>query len=447
MSGTTQAASPVRTRPAPPVRIVHLGVGAFSRSHTAWFTAHAADAEAWGIAAYTGTSSSLADALNAQDGVYTLVVRSADGDTAEVIESLVRAHPGGDLEHLVADLAAAQTAIVTLTITEAGYRASPDGDPDLSDPMVVADLESLAAMEEATDLGAVPVRTALGRLVLGLEARRRAGGAPIAVVSCDNLPDNGGTLRRAVLSLAAASPVTEEWCEASVSFVSTSVDRITPRVGDADARALAECYRDPVVVIAEPFADWVLSGEFPAGRPQWEAAGARFTDELEPWEARKLWLLNGAHSILACLGPMRGHREVAEAIADPVCRGAVERFWDEAERHLPVSLDVARYRDDLLARFDNPRIVHLLSQIAGDMITKLRLRIAPVARLERAQGRDAAACAEAFAVWMLGQLSDDAELAEVREQLRRVDAALAADVDFVHRVRSTAVDRRSLTLA
>jgi len=59
---------------------------------------------------------------------------------------------------------------------------------------------------------------------------------------------------------------------------------------------------DGAPVVTEPFASWVISGDFPAGRPQWEQAGALFVDDIEPYERRKLWLLNGAHSILAYLG-------------------------------------------------------------------------------------------------------------------------------------------------
>ena len=111
----------VRESPAPPVRIIHMGLGAFHRSHLAWYTAHAGDSAQWGIAAYTGRSAGLADDLSAQDGLYTLIVRSPAGDDAERIGSIVRAHPGTDIPSFVNDVAAPATAIVSLTITEAAY--------------------------------------------------------------------------------------------------------------------------------------------------------------------------------------------------------------------------------------------------------------------------------------------------------------------------------------
>lgn len=389
---------------APPVRIVHLGLGAFSRSHLAWYTAHAENASEWGIAAYAGRSRDLADRLTAQGGLYTLVERGPECDRFEVIGSVVRAHAGDDLESLLRDLAAPETAIVTLTITETGYASTPDGSPDLDHFGMARDLDALRAFgsEAAVASLARPV-TALGRLALGLELRRRADGPALALVSCDNLPDNGDRLRRGIEGLAAAAfPALADWLAANVSFVSTSVDRITPRVeaGDIAEVSAATGWLDEAPVIAEPFSDWVLSGEFPSGRPAWESAGATFVTDLEPYELRKLWMLNGAHTLLACAGLLRGHVTVAEAIADPECRSAVERLWDEDARNLPADLDLDDYRAALLERFSNARIEHRLDQIAIDSVAKLRVRVAPVAERELAAGRSAQGCAAVLAVWI-----------------------------------------------
>lgn len=414
----------LRTKPAPPVRIVHLGVGAFSRSHAAWYTAHAKDADEWGIAAYSGRSTGLVDALQKQDCVYTLIARSPDGDRAERIESIVRAHAGGELSPFLTDLASPQTAIVTLTITEAGYMGGADA-------AFRADRADLSALGDSRSLESARPRTALGRLALGLEARRRTSAAPLALVSCDNLPDNGGILRERLLEMLPEE--TAAWAAASVAFVSCSVDRITPALSDAELERLRTDYGDAAPVVAEPFSDWVLSGDFPAGRPAWETAGARFAAELEQWEARKLWLLNGAHTILACSGILAGHDTVAEAIADPECRALVEDFWDEASSHLPERVEPASYRLALIERFRNARIVHRLSQIALDSETKLRLRIAPVAERERRLGRSAAGCARAFAAWLRfsGEAEEFLRASGARPSvLARISSQLDQDAHF-----------------
>ena len=126
-----------------------------------------------------------------------------------------------------------------------------------------------------------------------------------------------------------------------------------------------------------------------------------FVDDIEPYENRKLWLLNGAHSLLAYAGQLRGHATVAEALQDELCRQAVERFWDEAETNLPgPDLQIPAYRAALLERFGNGRIAHHLAQIAMDGSTKLRMRAVPVLLAERAQGRSGAAAALMIAAWM-----------------------------------------------
>ena len=350
-----------------PVRIVHLGLGNFQRAHQAWYTEHAADRAEWGIAGFTVRSAGLADRLTAQDGLYSLVERGPEVDRVEVIGSLVEAHPG-DSPRLAELLAAPETAVVTLTVTEAGYSFDGDAPP-----------------------------LALGRLAAGLETRRRAGAGPIALVSCDNLPSNAAVLRRA---LERIDPGLDDWLDETATFVSTSVDRITPRLTSAELAWLrmASGWDDDAPVVAEPFSDWVLQGAFPAGRPQWETAGARFVDDVEPFERRKLWLLNGAHTILAASGPGRGHETVAAAFDDPYCAALVTGFWDEAGRHLTsAGLDIPAYLAQLRQRFANPRIAHRLTDIADQAPAKVRVRLLPVLQAERAAGRSGAATLRALA--------------------------------------------------
>jgi len=355
---------------APPVRIVHLGLGNFHRAHQAWYTEHSADRADWGIAGFAVRNAGLAERLAAQDGLFSLVERGPDTDDLSVIGSLVEAHPG-DAPRFAELLAAPSTTVVTLTITEAGYRL--DDRPPL----------------------------ALNRLVMGLEARRAARGGPLAIVSCDNLPANGAATRTAVLGLATALDRSlAGWVDERVSFVSTSVDRITPHLTDAELAGLrtASGWEDAAPVVAEPFSDWVLQGDFPAGRPQWESAGARFVDDVEPFERRKLWLLNGAHTILAASGPGRGHQTVAAAFADPHCSALVAGFWDEAARHLSdASLDIPGYLAQLRQRFANPRIAHRLTDIADQAPAKVRVRLLPVLQAERAAGRSGDATVLALA--------------------------------------------------
>ena len=165
------SSSPVRLsrasghgRPAAPVRIVHLGVGNFFRAHQAWYTEHAPDAAEWGIAAFTGRSPAMADALRPQDGLYTLITRGTDGDSYEVVSTLSAVHSSSEHEAFLAYQRSPGLAIVTLTVTEAGYLRGPGGHLDLTNPGVVTDIQTLRADPQA------PVATTPGRIVAGLPA-------------------------------------------------------------------------------------------------------------------------------------------------------------------------------------------------------------------------------------------------------------------------------------
>jgi fructuronate reductase len=419
--------------PRRPVRIVHIGLGRFFRAHQAWYTQHATDAADWGIAAFTVRSPRAADELVAADFSYPLIVRGPDGDTREQIDSVVAAHDGADVEALLRYLASPEVAVITLTVTEGGYGLDADGAPDLADAAVQSDLDALRRHASSA-------QTVLGRLILGLDARRRAAAGPIAIVPCDNIPDNGAFVARGVTGFAAqVDGDLAEWIRQNVSFVSTSVDRITPQAAEGE-------------IVTEPFADWVLAGDFPAGRPQWEGAGARFVDDIEPWENRKLWLLNGAHCVLAFTGIPKGLETVSEAVVDPDCRALVEAFWAEAVVCLPPGTEHEEYREQLVARFANRRIVHRLSQIATGATAKVQFRFAAVAERTLDAGRTPDASAEATAAWIdwlrTGPSETDARADEVAAAtasddpvaalIAVVSPRLAASESFVARVRASA---------
>ncbi|MGH1549071.1 mannitol dehydrogenase family protein [Leifsonia poae] len=368
-----------------PVRVAHLGLGAFHRAHQAWFTQVANDAGAnetgdgWGIAAFTGRRPDAARILAAQDSVYSLVTRGPSDDNVTIVEALSRVHDGADDAAWLATLADPQVAVLTLTVTEAGY---------------------------------LPGASAPGRVRDGLAARFRADAGGLAVVSCDNLSGNGRVLREAVLALTADDADLDAWVRSEVSFVSTMVDRITPATTEQDlvtVRALAG-WDDAAPVITEPFSEWVLAGSFPAGRPVWEAGGARFVDDVEPFERRKLRLLNAGHSLLAYHGLLRGRQTIAEAAADPRLAAELKQLWAEQRPGLPFDdAAVAAAEETLRERFANARIEHRLAQVATDGSQKLGPRIVEPLRERLAAGLEPGeAQLGVLAAWTLHLLSGDA---------------------------------------
>ncbi|MGH3627815.1 MAG: mannitol dehydrogenase family protein, partial [Sciscionella sp.] len=368
---------------AAPVRAVHLGLGGFHRAHQAWYTA--ADPE-WGIAAYTFRNTELPRWLTEQGGLYTMLTRGEQENHVEIVPSISRAHAGTERDQWLADVATPEVAVITLTVTESAYHAAQPGQD-----------------------------SAVARLVEGLDRRYRANAAPIALVSCDNLPHNGAVLRRAIhdsvdRGVAGVDAGLGTWIDESVSFVDTVVDRITPATTGADRETVSTilALEDRAPVVTEPFTEWLLAGQFPGGRPEWERRGARFVDDVDAYQQRKLQFLNGAHTLLAYVGLARGYRTVSDALHDDTIAAAMESWWDTAARHstLP-GKHLAAYRERLRARFAAPGIEHRLAQIAKDGSQKIPARILPVLRAERREGRLPGSAVTVLAAWLRYLRADD----------------------------------------
>ena len=381
--------------------VVHLGAGAFHRAHQgAVFDDLARRGDLrWGVIGASLRSPAVAAQMNPQDGLYSLVVRDGGAESVRVIGAvkamLVAPHdPAG----LVAAMAAAQTHLVTLTVTEKGYKLDPaTGELLESDPDLALDLKDLSRP-----------RTAIGLIVAALSARRSRSIQPFTAISCDNLPSNGARLRQATLALARRhDPALADWIAAEGAFPETMVDRITPAVTPADLEALSTRIglSDEAMVKTEPFTQWVIEDAFTGPRPEFEAVGVQVTRSVAPWETAKLRLLNGAHSAIAYLGGLAGIAFVHQFVAEPSGARLVERLWDEAATTLdpPSGLDVGAYREALMARFSNTALQHQTRQIAMDGSQKLPQRLlAPMAvRLERNQSIEALALA--VAAWMRWQ--------------------------------------------
>jgi fructuronate reductase len=370
--------------------IVHIGLGNFHRAHQAVHTAAAlAHTDGpWGILGVASRSTDIADALREQDLRYTVLELSPTGTRITVPAAHTGVLVGAHQAEAVLDAMAAQdTSIITLTVTEHGYTYSPrTRGLDFDNPAVQSDLA-----------GAASPRTAIGQIVRGLQRRLRAHAAPITVLSCDNLTANGTQTGRLVREFVEVLPATERdelasWLATAVTFPNTMVDRIVPATTDVYREAVAQHLgvRDAVAVPAEPFSMWVLEDRFAAGRPQWEHGGALFTDDVEPYELLKLRLLNGTHSLIAYLGALHGCETIPAAIAQPFIANAARRvLYDEYLPSLtvPADIDVDAYVEQLFERWANTALGHRTRQVGSDGSVKLGQRIPAPALLRLRAGR------------------------------------------------------------
>ncbi|HJS91994.1 MAG TPA: mannitol dehydrogenase family protein [Steroidobacteraceae bacterium] len=375
---------------------VHFGPGAFHRAHQASYFERLLEKDPTrALCAVSLRTASLRDALAPQDGLYTLVELDA-APTLRIIgalrELLVAAESPGAVSSRLCD---PDTSVVTMTVTEKGYCLDGSGELDLAHPDIAHDLRHPETP-----------RSLIGWLVCGLELRRERGLAPYLLVSCDNLADNGPTLRRAVLAFAARRAAgLAAWIEKTARFPRTMVDSITPATDQAlrDRVAQAAGLVDAWPVQRERFVQWVLEEVESAAQPDWASVGVTVSRDVTAYERAKLRLLNGAHSSLAYLGLLAGLETVAEAVAQPLLRAFIERLMvEDIGRTLtaPGADALDEYRQSILRRFENPAMRHQLSQIAWDGSQKLPIRILGTIADALRLGQPLARLTTPVAAWM-----------------------------------------------
>ena len=395
---TTRAQTPAYDRSKLTAGIVHIGLGNFHRAHMAVYLddlfAKGLSLD-WAIlgAGVREGDAKMREALLAQDCLSTVIELDPAGKSARRIGSMIGFLPvQPDNAALIAAMADPKIRIVSLTVTEGGYFIDPaTGLFDPKAPEIVAD-------------AANPHRTAFGAIIAALKARRAAGVAPFTVMSCDNLPGNGHVTQDAVAGLARLSaPELADWIAANVAFPNGMVDRITPATGPRE-RAMAESFglQDPVPVTCEPFRQWVLEDNFPAGRPALEAVGVTFTPHVHAYEAMKIRILNGGHATIAYPGGLLDIEYVHEAMAHPLILAFLNKV--ETTEIIPTvapvpDTDLTDYYTQIVHRFSNPEVADTERRLCLDGSNRQPKFIVPPLRDRLAAGQDAEGLALVSALW------------------------------------------------
>lgn len=353
--------------------VVHLGLGAFHRAHQALvFDALLRRGDArWGVLGVAMRNTALADALAAQDGLYSVQIASATGISWHLSGSVWGTCVAAREPLRVAQaIGAPSTRWITLTVTEKAYQP------------------------------------ALAELLLqGLALRHAAALPGLTIASCDNLAHNGLQLRALVLQAAQSrTAALSRWVATQCAFPSSMVDRIVPA---ASAPCLAAARQalgvaDHAALCTEEFWEWVIERRFVDARDAdaLRAVGVKVVDDVAPFEEAKLRMLNASHSAMACIGAVAGLPLVSACIAMPAIHQFVyELMTVDVGPHL-TRPDWATYRDALLVRFASPAPQHGVHQIATDSSQKIPQRWTPVVLDALDKRRPVERFAFAAAAWM-----------------------------------------------
>ena len=418
--------------------IVHFGVGGFHRAHQAMYVdalmneGQALDFGIVGVGTMPGDTR-MRDALNSQDGLYTLVVKHPDGRREpRVIGSILRfLHAADDPGAVLAVMRAASTRIISLTITEGGYLFHPStGEFDAEHPLIQADLAE----------GATP-STPFGFIVEALRLRREDGTPPFTVMSCDNIPGNGDVAKKMIVAFARLKdPELATWIESSVRFPNSMVDRITPVTAPEDITALADEFgvEDAWPVVCEPFTQWALEDAFEggaAGRPAFEDVGVQLVPDVEPYELMKLRLLNASHQALCYLGYLSGYRYAHEVCQDPLFVDFLLAYMDREATptlHDVPGVDLTAYKHQLIERFANPEVRDTLARLCAESSDRIPKWLVPVIRVNLEKGGEIERSALVVASWAryAEGVDEQGDPIQVVDQLKdRVTAAAARQKD------------------
>lgn len=355
---------------------MHIGAGSFHRAHQAWYLHKLLEQgdDRWSIALgnIRDDANALLTSLAAQNGEYVLETVSPEGERAyETITSIRKVLPwDSEISALVQQGADAQTRVIAFTVTESGYYLTPEHELDEQQADVKADLQG-------------GIRTLYGALTRILKARIAAHGEPVTLLNCDNLRHNGERFRHGFLSFLQAKGETElhAWVSAHTTSPNTMVDRITPRpTPDVAERVLAATgKKDAVPVMGESFIQWVIEDDFINGRPALENVGVELVDSVLPWEEAKIRILNATHSCIAWAGTLIGLSYIDDSTRQSAIR---QMAWEYVSRDVipsltPSPLDLAQYRDVVLARFSNPYIKDTNQRVAADGLSKIPGMVTP----------------------------------------------------------------------
>ena len=368
--------------------MLHIGVGSFHRAHQAVYLHHLRQSgdRSWAIvgANIRNDMAQAMAALAAQGAAYTLEAVTPEGlRSYERIGSITRLIPyAADLAGLIAAGADPATRIISFTVTEAGYFL------DAKDRLDLGFADLAAAVESARQ--GQPGSTLYGALTAILRARMREGAGPVTLLNCDNLRHNGDRSRAGLMQFIAliGDAALARWVGMHTTSPNAMVDRITPRPTPdvADRVAAATGWADAAPVMAESFIQWVIEDRFIAGRPAWETVGVEMVDSVAPYEEAKIRILNASHSAIAWAGTLVGMDFIHEGTHDAAIRRiAFDYVTDDVVPCLqsaarPSPIDLAAYRDVVLARFGNPAIRDTNQRVAMDGFSKIPGFIAPTLR-------------------------------------------------------------------
>jgi len=358
-----------------PIKVVQFGEGNFLRAFVD-FALHTLNQECdmeLGVAVVQPIDRGLINMLNDQDGLYTLFTKGfADGEVIEekrLVTNIVKGiNPYAEFQEYIDLAKLPELEFIISNTTEAG----------------------IAYVESDTKEMQPPSSFPAKLTVLLHERFKQFNGsadAGLTIIPCELINYNADTLRSIILKYIDQWNLGsdfENWIKDHNSFHNTLVDRIVPGYpkDELDQYESELDYKDNLIVTAEHFFLWVIEGgqalkeKLPFDQTPLDV---KIVDDMQPYRTRKVRILNGAHTSMVPFGILYGNETVKETIDDSFTGKFVEDLlFEEVIPTLELDKEeLKQFANDVLDRFRNPFIKHMLSSIALNSISKFKVRVLP----------------------------------------------------------------------
>ncbi len=383
-------------------RVIQFGEGGFLRGFTDWMLQIANEKAGFDgkVVVVQPIENGMCNMLEAQGCVYTHLCRGAEGVDIKKINVISRCiKPYEDFNAYMALAKNPDFRFIISNTTEAG--------------IVFSDTDKISDK---------PAKTFPGKLTQLLKARFDKGLDGFVFLPCELIDKNGTNLKKCVLQYAELWDLGEEfktWIENDNIFCNTLVDRINtgyPREEKIDVG-----FDDKMINTSEYFHLWVIEGykslfdELPFDKC---GLNVIVTDNLEMYRTRKVRILNGAHTSLVPYALLSGFDTVKSCIDDEKMLAHIKKCVYE---EIIPTLDLPReelveYADNVITRFSNPYIRHMLISIALNSVSKFKVRVLPsileyIKRYNKMPGTLLFSFAKLIDFYRTDMVNDDADVA------------------------------------
>jgi len=358
-----------------PIKIVQFGEGNFLRAFVDYafqILNETLDYNA-GIAVVQPIENGLINMLSDQDGLYTLfmkgIKKGLEIQEKKLIQNIVKGiNPYTNFKEYI-DLAKEEELIFIISnTTEAGIAYDPSDTFEMQPP------------------SSFPAKLT----VLLYERFKHFKGSPskgLTIIPCELINYNSDTLKEIILKYIRLWGLGEKfnnWILDYNNFHNTLVDRIVPGYPKDQLEEYTSQldYEDKLIVTAETFFLWVIEGDedlmkkLPFDKTN---LNVRIVKNMQPYRTRKVRILNGAHTAMVPFSLLYGNTTVKETVDNEFTGEFINKVvFEEIIATLEMDKEELRcFSEEVLDRFRNPYIKHMLASIALNSISKFKVRVLP----------------------------------------------------------------------